>query len=93
MNEPVSEKNILLMALNDMNKQLKELNSALEASFTDLRSHWFYEEEEKLTAFTKRVSNLEDYAEKINSPDRGEFTNYSLEKKQTRTLKLELGFH
>lgn len=90
MNEPVSEKDLLLMMLNEMNEQLEELDSIIETSFSELRSHWFREEVKKLSVCSKRVSLIE--SKKINSHYRGEFASSS-DKKQTSSLKLELGLH
>lgn len=91
MNEPVSEKDELLMMLNELNEQLEELDSIIEVSFSELRSHWFREEAKKLAVCSTRVSLIE--SKWLNTQNKGEFISSYSDKKQTSSLQLELGLH
>lgn len=93
MNEPVSEKEVLLMMLTKMCEQLEDVDSVLEVSFSDLRSQWFQEETEKLAACGREISLLENRINKVNSANKEDYASYSAIKKQGPSLQLDIGFH
>lgn len=93
MNEPISEKDLLLMMLTKMNEQLLELDSELEASFSDLRGRWLREEADKLSLCARRVSLLEHRLQLVNYPDKSDLTSYAHANNKPPSLKLEIGFH
>jgi hypothetical protein len=93
MNKPLTEKEKLLMMLTDIYDQLEELESVLEASFSDLRCSLNKEEHSKLTIPLQKLSMLENKidSEIVNPISTGELTDIPVH--QTgKSLKLELGF-
>ena len=91
MNKPLSEKEKLLTMLTEIYDQLEELESVLEASFSDLRSSLNQEEQEKLTLPVQKLSAIENKIEN-QSATKGILDEYSDNNQVAKALKLELGF-
>ena len=91
MNKPLSEKEKLLTMLTEIYDQLEELESVLEASFSDLRSSLNQEEQEKLTIPVQKLSAIENKIEN-QSATQGILDEYSDNNQVAKALKLELGF-
>ncbi|MEH7437181.1 hypothetical protein V7182_06760 [Neobacillus drentensis] len=91
MNKPLSEKEKLLTMLTEIYDQLEELESVLEASFSDLRSSLNQEELEKLTIPVQKLSAIENKIEN-QSATQDILDGYSDNKQVAKALKLELGF-
>ena len=91
MNKPLSEKEKLLTMLTEIYDQLEELESVLEASFSDLRSSLNQEEQEKLTLPVQKLSAIENKIEN-QSATQGILDEYSDNNQVAKALKLELGF-
>ncbi|WP_413309231.1 hypothetical protein AA0X95_12260 [Bacillus sp. 1P10SD] len=91
MNKPLSEKEKLLTMLTEIYDQLEELESVLEASFSDLRYSLNQEEQEKLTIPVQKLSAIE---KKIENPSvtQGILDEYTENNQVAKALKLELGF-
>lgn len=91
MNQPITEKEKLLMIFSEMNDQIAELESVLKKSFSDLHKDLIREEEDKLSLSESRISLLEKSLnqEEVNIDGK---TNYPLGKKPSVGLKFELGF-
>jgi hypothetical protein len=91
MKQPLSEKENLLTRLTDIYEQLEELESVLEASFSDHRISLNREEQEKLTVPVQGLSNLGKKIangipfSSIEIPD-------SNPGQGSKSLQLELGF-
>ncbi|MDR6122618.1 hypothetical protein QFZ87_002215 [Bacillus sp. SLBN-46] len=91
MNKPLSEKEKLLTMLTEIYDQLEELESVLEASFSDLRTSLNQEEQEKFTIPVQKLSAIENKIENQSAtPDI--LDGYSDNKQIAKALKLELGF-
>jgi hypothetical protein len=88
MNKPLSEKEELLTRLTDIYDQLEELESVLEASFSDHRISLNREEQEK---FTVPVQRLSEIGEKIAPYTTKELSDCN-RGHGSKSLKLELGF-
>ncbi|MBO0958192.1 hypothetical protein J1P26_00480 [Neobacillus sp. MM2021_6] len=84
MNKPLSEKEKLLSMLTEIYDQLEELESVLEASFSDLRINLNREQQEKISAPAQRLSDME-YKIANDLPE----SNLN---QIPKPLKLELGF-
>ena len=91
MNKPLSEKEKLLTMLTEIYDQLEELESVLEASFSDLRSSLNQEEQEKLTIPVQKLSAIENKIEN-QSATQDIVDEYSDNNQVAKALKLELGF-
>ncbi|MGG3562564.1 hypothetical protein ABES03_13305 [Neobacillus rhizosphaerae] len=91
MNKPLSEKEKLLTMLTEIYDQLEELESVLEASFSDLRYSLNQEEQEKLTIPVQKLSAIENIIEN-QSAAHGILDEYSDNNQVAKALKLELGF-
>ncbi|HLO10752.1 MAG TPA: hypothetical protein VK190_00700 [Pseudoneobacillus sp.] len=91
MNKPLSEKEKLLTMLTEIYDQLEELESVLEASFSDLRSSLNQEEQEKLTIPFQKLSAIENKIEN-QSATQDIVDEYSDNNQVAKALKLELGF-
>jgi YesN/AraC family two-component response regulator len=91
MNKPLSEKEKLLTMLTEIYDQLEELESVLEASFSDLRTSLNQEEQEKLTIPVQKLSAIENKIEN-QSATQDILDGYSDNKQVAKALKLELGF-
>ncbi|MEH7301528.1 MULTISPECIES: hypothetical protein [Neobacillus] len=91
MNKPLSEKEKLLTMLTEIYDQLEELESVLEASFSDLRSSLNQEEQEKLTLPVQKLSAIENKIEN-QSATQDIVDEYSDNNQVAKALKLELGF-
>ncbi|MBI0576099.1 hypothetical protein IEC97_01900 [Neobacillus cucumis] len=90
MNKPMSEKEMLLTMLTDIYDQLEELESVLEASFSDLRNSLVEDEHNKLTVPKQQLSAIEVEMGHL-FPDT--FNNTDLKQNHVSgRLKLELGF-
>ncbi|OIK17091.1 hypothetical protein BIV60_00770 [Bacillus sp. MUM 116] len=90
MNKPMSEKEKLLTMLTDIYDQLEELESVLEASFSDLRISLEEEEHNKMTVPKQRLSAIEEEMGHL-IPDICNNTELKQNHGSGR-LKLELGF-
>ncbi|WHY03613.1 hypothetical protein [Neobacillus sp. DY30] len=90
MNSSLPEKEKLLSMLTEIHDQLEELETVLEASFSDLRNQMNNEELNKLTAPVLRLSKLEEKLDKMN-PSANE-TNLEHNNSVAKALKLEMGF-
>ena len=66
MNKPSSEKEKLLTMLTEIYDQLEELESVLEASFSDHRIRLNKEELNKISVPEKRLSMMEKELEELN---------------------------
>ncbi len=77
------------MMLTGIYDQLEELESVLEASFSDLRTSLNREEEQKLVEPVQRLSELERKCASTDPFADGEFSDSTL---SHQPLKLELGF-
>jgi YesN/AraC family two-component response regulator len=91
MNKPLSEKEKLLTMLTEIYDQLEELESVLEASFSDLRTSLNQEEQEKLTIPVQKLSAIENKIENHNATQ-DILDEYSDNNQVAKALKLELGF-
>ncbi|MFJ7725589.1 hypothetical protein ACIQXV_05415 [Neobacillus sp. NPDC097160] len=89
MNKPLSEKEKLLTMLTGIYDQLEELESVLEASFSDLRNSLNREEQGKLTVPVQKLSDIEKKIANVNQSE--EISDSSLNQ-VSKSLKLELGF-
>ncbi|QCJ43243.1 hypothetical protein FAY30_15790 [Bacillus sp. S3] len=89
MNKPLSEKEKLLTMLADVYDQLEELESVLEASFSDLRIRLNNEEHGKLTEPVQSLSALEKKF--VHTTQYGEIPDSSINQ-VPKSLKLELGY-
>lgn len=92
MNQPITEKEQLLMIFSEMNEQLAELETVLKKSFSDLHKDLIREDENKLSNIERRISQLEKGFVMREDVMNDERTNYPLGKKSSVGLKLELGF-
>ncbi|WP_026573239.1 hypothetical protein [Bacillus sp. UNC438CL73TsuS30] len=90
MNKPMSEKEMLLTMLTDIYDQLEELESVLEASFSDLRNSLVEDEHNKLTMPKQKLSAIEEEMGNL-FPDTCNHTDLKQNHVSGR-LKLELGF-
>lgn len=92
MNEPITEKEKLLMIFSEMNDQLAELESILKKSFSDLHKDLIREEEDKLSLSETRISHMEKSLaqEEVSINDK---TKNPFGKNQSVGLKFELGFN
>ncbi|MDQ1001759.1 ABC-type uncharacterized transport system fused permease/ATPase subunit [Neobacillus niacini] len=90
MNSSLPEKEKLLSMLTEIHDQLEELETVLEASFSDLRNQMNNEELNKLSAPVQRLSKLEEELDKIN-PTTNE-ANTEQNNSVAKALKLEMGF-
>lgn len=91
MNTPLSEKENLLTMLTVIENQLEELESVLEASFSDLRISLNNEEQKKINDSAQKLSFLEHKIDQLNLT----FFENSLESNKhhaAKRLELELGF-
>ncbi|MGG3469611.1 hypothetical protein ABES02_19280 [Neobacillus pocheonensis] len=91
MNKPLSEKEKLLSMLTEIYDQLEELESVLEASFSDLRISLNKDVQNKITNSAQTLSFLENKIDHVNLTI---FEN-SLEsnkKQAAKRLELEMGF-
>lgn len=77
--------------LTEIYDQLEELESVLEASFSDLRYSLNQEEQEKLTIPVQKLSAIENIIEN-QSAAHGILDEYSDNNQVAKALKLELGF-
>ncbi|EKN69566.1 hypothetical protein BABA_09076 [Neobacillus bataviensis LMG 21833] len=84
MNKPLSEKEKLLTMLTEIYDQLEELESVLEASFSDHRINLNREQQEKISVPVQMLSDME-YKIANDLPD----SNLN---QIPKPLKLELGF-
>jgi len=84
MNKPLSEKEKLLTMLTEIYDQLEELESVLEASFSDLRMSLKRDEQEKFIVPVQKLSEIEN---KIANDNHYEGISDS----NLKPLKLELG--
>jgi hypothetical protein len=90
MNKPQSEKEKLLTMLTEIYDQLEELESVLEASFSDLRFNLNRQEQEKLTKPMQKLTVIELEVQnglQLGTDEYGEKNN-----PVANSLKLELGF-
>ncbi|MDN3016744.1 hypothetical protein PH210_11110 [Paenibacillus sp. BSR1-1] len=91
MNKPMSEKEKLVSMLTDIYDQLEELDSVLEASFSDLRISLNKEEQSKINDSALKLSFIENKIDQVNLA----FFENSLESSKNpaaKRLELELGF-
>ncbi|CAH2715780.1 hypothetical protein BACCIP111895_02964 [Neobacillus rhizosphaerae] len=91
MNKPISEKEKLLTMLTDIYDQLEELESVLEASFSDLRISLNKVEYENLTGPVQKLADMDIILNHIHPI----FTDKNIDTSPNqvlKTLKLELGF-
>ncbi len=86
----MSEKEMLLTMLTDIYDQLEELESVLEASFSDLRNSLVEDEHNKLTMPKQKLSAIEEEMGNL-FPDTCNHTDLKQNHVSGR-LKLELGF-
>ncbi|MEH7093428.1 hypothetical protein [Neobacillus vireti] len=91
MTIPMSEKEKMLTMLTEIYDQLEELESVLEASFSDQRLQITSEEQEKLTVTLHRLSDIEGCSSNMNPMSHEDILNTNLSAVPT-PLKLELGF-
>jgi hypothetical protein len=87
MADRLIEKEKLLIKLTDIHDQLEELESALEASFSELRKNLNKEEQDKLAVSKQKLSMLEI---KLNENSIGEEINRTSIVSQS--LNLEMGY-
>ena len=90
MTIPMSEKEKMLTMLTEIYDQLEELESVLEASFSDHRLHMNSEEQEKLSVTLHRLSDIGVKSAQVNLSHE-EFLESNLGA-VPKSLKLELGF-
>jgi flagellar biosynthesis/type III secretory pathway chaperone len=90
MNSSLPEKEKLLSMLTEIHDQLEELETVLEASFSDLRNQMNNEELNKLSAPVQRLSKLEEELDKINTTTSDAITEQNIS--VAKALKLEMGF-
>ncbi|MEH7331341.1 hypothetical protein V7161_01645 [Neobacillus drentensis] len=91
MNKPMSEKEKLVLMLTEIYDQLEELDSVLEASFSDLRISLNKEEQSKINDSALKLSFIENKIDQVNLA----FFENSLESSKNpaaKRLELELGF-
>jgi predicted ribonuclease YlaK len=91
MTIPMSEKEKMLTMLTEIYDQLEELESVLEASFSDERLQIKSEEQEKLTVTLQCLSDIEGRSAKMNPMPHQEILDTNLGTIPP-SLKLELGF-
>ena len=91
MTIPMSEKEKMLTMLTEIYDQLEELESVLEASFSDQRLHITSEEQEKLTVTLHHLSDIEGRSANMNPMSHEDILNTNLGTVPA-SLKLELGF-
>lgn len=92
MNKPQSEKEKLLTMLTEIYDQLEELESVLEASFSDLRFNLNWQEQEKLTKPMQKLTVVENKLEVQNGLQLGTDEYGEKINPVANSLKLELGF-
>ncbi|MGG1675178.1 hypothetical protein ACIFOT_05410 [Neobacillus sp. NRS-1170] len=91
MNKPMSEKEKLVSMLTEIYDQLEELDSVLEASFSDLRISLNKDEQSKINDSALKLSFIENKIDQVNLA----FFENSLESSKNpaaKRLELELGF-
>lgn len=91
MNKPLSEKEKVLTMLTDIYDQLEELESILEASFSDQRSRLNKEEQDKITIPNEKLFMVENKMDKMNGMG-NEILHEVNPTKVSKSLKLEMGF-
>ncbi|PLS03573.1 hypothetical protein [Neobacillus cucumis] len=92
MNIPLSEKERMLTMLTEIYDQLEELESVLEASFSDQRHLLNNEEQEKIALTLHRLADIGGKsAEQVNPITYEEILDTSIGP-VPKSLKLELGF-
>ncbi|WP_160721285.1 hypothetical protein [Bacillus sp. USDA818B3_A] len=91
MNIPMSEKQKMLMMLTEIYDQLEELESVLEASFSDQRFHLKKEEQEKITITSHLLLDLEEKSRQVNQKPYEDILDPNLNP-VPKSLKLEMGF-
>jgi len=91
MNKPFTEKEKLLIVLTNIYDQLEELDSVLEASFSDLRTSLNKDEFNKITVPKRRLSVIENEIFELN-PIANKEAFDSNRCQASRPLKLEMGF-
>lgn len=91
MNKPISEKEKLLTMLTEVYDQLEELESVLEASFSDLRLSLHKEEQEKLIVPVQKLTDMDNILNHVNSIFTDDLTEVN-SNQAAKSLKLELGF-
>jgi hypothetical protein len=91
MNIPMSEKEKMLSMLTEICNQIEELESVLEASFTDYRLILKSKEQEKIKETIQRLSEAEVKSKLENSLSSEEILGSSIGT-VPQSLKLELGF-
>jgi hypothetical protein len=91
MNKRLSEKEKMLSMLTEIYDQLEELESVLEASFSDLRTNLNKNEPKKITILEQRLLVLENGIFNLNPISNDEVNNSNL-CQTSRALKLEMGF-
>jgi hypothetical protein len=93
VNKPISEKEKLVTMLTDIYDQLEELESVLEATFSDLRTNLNKNEFNKITIPKQRLTVIENElfsADTIQNYNEGIFDSNRCQ--ASRSLKLEMGF-
>ncbi|MEH7117910.1 hypothetical protein V7128_10885 [Neobacillus vireti] len=91
MTIPMSEKEKMLTMLTEIYDQLEELESVLEASFSDHRVHLNSKEQEKLTSTRNRLLDIDGKSGRMNPLSHEEILDCTLGA-VPKSLKLELGF-
>ncbi|MBM7654882.1 hypothetical protein [Neobacillus cucumis] len=91
MNIPMSEKEKMLSMLTEICNQIEELESVLEASFTDCRLQLKSKEQEKIKETIQRLSEVEEKSKLENSLSSEEILDSNIGT-VPQSFKLELGF-
>lgn len=91
MNIPMSEKEKMLTMLTEIYDQLEELESVLEASFSEHRLLLNNEEQDKITVTRHRLADIEGKSAEISLITYEEILDPNLGT-VPKSLKLELGF-
>lgn len=87
----MSEKEKMLLMLTEICNQIEELESVLEASFTDCRLHLKSKEQEKIKETIQRLSEVEEKSKLENSLSSEEILDSNIGT-VPQSFKLELGF-
>ncbi|WHY84411.1 hypothetical protein QNH39_17315 [Neobacillus novalis] len=91
MNKPLANKEKLLTMLTGIYDQLEELESVLEASFSEQRVHLNMEEQGKLIVPIQKLAFMEKALKKIDPIYNEEIPDFN-PNQLSKTLKLELGY-
>ncbi|WML45074.1 hypothetical protein [Neobacillus sp. PS3-40] len=88
----VSQKEKLLIMMTEIYDQLEELESVLDASFSELSDKWKTDELSKMVEPEQKISNLEKKIEEVYFKNTEEQQDSNIKNQKPASLKFELGF-